>query len=191
MDAIESLDWGAYAHFSNEASRYPAVAEFMQNAYYLSSYVAVSLLLLIAVTLFLVQKKRRSALVVLVSFLAAVVLIEAIRWLVPRRRPEDAQLFLGPEAMRGSYPSAGVFLFTLVLIFIAFALWSVLPRVWGRGAYVLIAALLVGWVCISQFFLAIHFVTDVIGGLAGAALVSWVAYKCLEPNAMDGEQQKA
>ena len=181
MDAIESLDWGVYAHFSNEASRYPAVAEFMENAYYISSYVTVSGLLLIAVTLFLVQRKRRSALVVLISFLAAVVLIEAIRWLVPRRRPEDAQLFLGPDAMLGSYPSAGVFLFTLVLVLLAFALWGQVPSVWGRGAYVLIAALLVGWVCISQFFLAIHFVTDVLGGLAGAALVSWVAYKFMGP----------
>jgi membrane-associated phospholipid phosphatase len=132
------------------------------------------------VILFLLQGKRRSALVALVSFASAFILIDAVRFVVPRRRPEDAENWLGPHAMLGSYPSAGVFLFMLAMILISFAAWD-LARPWMRGAYVLIAALLTGWVCLSQFFLAIHFLTDVLGGIAGATLIAWIAHRCLDP----------
>jgi membrane-associated phospholipid phosphatase len=180
MDAIESLDWGVYAHFRFQGQQYPAVFPLMQIAYYLSSYVGVSVGLAIAVILFLVQGKRRSALVALVSFASAFGLVDVIRFLVPRRRPEDAENWLGPDAMLGSYPSAGVFLFMLAMILIGFAMWD-LARPWLRGAYVLIAALLTAWVCLSQFFLAIHFLTDVLGGMAGAALIAWIAHRYLDP----------
>jgi membrane-associated phospholipid phosphatase len=152
----------------------------MQVAYYLSSYVGVSIGLSIAVILFLAQGKRRSALVALVSFASSVGLIGVVRFLVPRRRPEGAENWLGPNAMLGSYPSAGVFLFMLVMILVGFAVWD-LARPWIRAAYVLIAALLTAWVCLSQFFLAIHFLTDVLGGMAGAALIAWIAQRYLDP----------
>jgi hypothetical protein len=182
MDAIESLDWGVYSHFRFQGQQYPAIFPFMRVAYYLSSYVGVSIGLSIAVILFLLQGKRRSALVALVSFASAFILIDAVRFLVPRRRPEDAENWLGPHAMLGSYPSAGVFLFMLAMILISFAAWD-LARPWMRGAYVLIAALLTGWVCLSQFFLAIHFLTDVLGGITGAALIAWIAHRYLDHKA--------
>ena len=181
MDAIESvLDWGVYSHFRFQVQQYPAVLPFMQAAYYLSSYVGVSSGLSIAVILFLAQGKRRSALVALVSFASSVGLIGVVRFLVPRRRPEGAENWLGPDAMVGSYPSAGVFLFMLAMILIGFAVWD-LARPWTRAAYVLIAAVLTAWVCLSQFFLAIHFLTDVLGGMAGASLIAWIAHRYLDP----------
>jgi membrane-associated phospholipid phosphatase len=180
MDAIESLDWGVYSHFRFQVQQYPAVLPLMQVAYYLSSYVGVSIGLSIAVILFLAQRKRRSALVALVSFASSVGLIGVVRFLVPRRWPEGAENWLGPNAMLGSYPSAGVFLFMLVMILVGFAVWD-LARPSIRAAYVLIAALLTAWVCLSQFFLAIHFLTDVLGGIAGATLIAWIAHRCLDP----------
>src|SRR6516162_7244932 len=179
MDAIESLDWGVYSHFRFQIQQYPAVLPIMQVAYYLSSYVGVCIGLSIAVILFLAQGKRRSALVALISFASSVGLIAVVRFVVPRRRPEGAENWLGPDAMVGSYPSAGVFLFMLAMILIGFALWD-LTRPWIRGAYVLIAALLTGWVCLSQFFLAIQFLTDVLGGIAGVALIAWIAHRYLD-----------
>ena len=182
MDAIESLDWGVYSHFRFQIQQYPAVLPIMQVAYYLSSYVGVCIGLSIAVILFLAQGKRRSALVALVSFASSVGLIAVVRFVVPRRRPEGAENWLGPDAMVGSYPSAGVFLFMLAMILIGFAVWD-LARPWIRAAYVLIAALLTAWVCLSQFFLAIHFLTDVLGGMAGATLITWIAHSYLDPKA--------
>jgi hypothetical protein len=188
MDAIEALDWGVYSHFRFQYQQYPAVLPIVQIAYYLSSYVGVSIGLAIAVILFLVQGKRRSALVALVSFASGFALIDAVRFMVPRRRPEAAETWLRPDAMLGSYPSAGVFLFMLAMILIGLAVWD-LVRPWMRGAYVLIAALLTGWVCMSQFFLAIHLLTDVLGGMAGATLIAWIAqrfFDCKGPRPQEG-----
>jgi len=180
MDAIESLDWGVYSHFRFQVQQYPAVLPLMKVAFYLSSYVGVSIGLSIAVIMFLAQGKRRSALVALLSFASSVGLIGVVRFLVPRRRPEGAEIWLGPDAMVGSYPSAGVFLFMLVTILLGFAVWD-LARPWIRAVYVLIAALLTGWVFLSQFFLAIHFLTDVLGAMAGATLIGWIAHRYLDP----------
>jgi membrane-associated phospholipid phosphatase len=185
MDAIESLDWGTYAHFRFQAQQlqqydqFPLFLSFMQAAYYLSSYVGVGVLILLAVLLFLGQGKPRSALVTLLIFITASALLETIHLVVPRRRPPDAQNWLGADAMLGSYPSAGVFLFTIGATLLGLALWKLL-RPWQRGLYTFIAALLTVWVCMSQFFLALHFLTDVLGGLAGAALFGWIASRYLQ-----------
>jgi membrane-associated phospholipid phosphatase len=182
MDAIEALDDGAYAHFGYEAGKYPDIVLFMEPAYYYSSYVGVVVLFVIVVLLFLVQGKRRGAVVALISFASAIALIQAIRVLVPRPQPLNADQWLGAQAQSGSYPSAAVFLFTLCLILLGFALWDRMGP-WMRGAFVVIAAALVGWVCMSGFYLALHYVTDVIGGLAGAVLVGWIASRFIaEPS---------
>jgi membrane-associated phospholipid phosphatase len=183
MDAIEGLDDGAYSHFDLQNQRYPDIVWFMQPAYYYSSYVGVAAFFAIVMLLFLVQGKRRGAVVAFVSFASAVVLIEAVRMLVPRSHPPNADKWLGADALNGSYPSAAVFLFTLCLILLAFALWDRMG-LRMRGVFVALAAALVGWVCMSGFFLALHYVTDVIGGLAGAALVGWIASRFIaEPAA--------
>ena len=174
MDAIEALDDGAYSHFGHQIGQHPDIIDFMQPAYYFSSYVGVAVLFVIVMLLFLVQGRRRAAVVAFVSFLSAVALIQAVRMLVPRPNPPNADKWLGAEALSGSYPSAAVFLFTLCMILLAFALWDRMG-LWMRGVFVVVAAALVGWVCMSGFFLALHYVTDVIGGLTGAALVGWIA----------------
>ena len=180
MDAIDALDWGVYSHFDFENQRAPGLFPVMQIGYYVSGYVGVGLILLAAVVLFLVQGKRRSALVAIAISFAAVGLIEAVRWLVPRRRPENAVKTLGPDDMLGSYPAASVFLFMLAMILLGFAVWGLTQRALWRGLYVLFAALLTVWVCMSQFFLALHFLTDILGALVGATLIGWIAHRFLE-----------
>src|SRR5205823_5014652 len=128
---------------------------------------------------FWVQGKRYAAGIAVLSVIAAATLIEIVRLLVPRHRPQDAVLWLGQDGKYGSYPSAGVLLFMLVMILLARAAWPFLRRPWLGGVFVGVAALLVGWICIGQFFLSIHFVTDVIGGLAGAAVIGWIATKLM------------
>ena len=189
MDAIEALDDGAAAHFGYQAGRYPDILIFMRPAYYLGSYVGIGVLLAIIVLLFLVQGKHRSALVALFSVASAVGLIELIRVVVPRARPLNTDQLLGPVERLGSYPSSGVFLFTLSMVLLSFALWPWLRHSWQRGLYVLIAALLIAWICMAGFFLSLHYVTDLIGGLAGAAFVSWIASRCLDGKTRDSEPE--
>jgi membrane-associated phospholipid phosphatase len=175
MDAIAELDWGVYAHF--DFKPHPGVVRFMQYADALSGYIGVGILLAIAVMLFLLQGKRRSALVALASVGAAIGLIQAARYLVPRPRPHNAENVLAAQEMLGSYPSPSVFLFMLMMILIGLAVWDLARRPWQRGLYVVVAAALTVWVCMSQFFLALHFLSDVLGAMAGAALVGWGAYR--------------
>ena len=124
MDGIESLDWGTYAHFRYQAQKFPGILSFMQIAYYFSGYIGVSVLIVLTTLLFWLQSNRRAALVTLLAFAFSAGLIEAIHALVPRRRPPDAQNFLGTDAMLGSYPATPVFLFTLCAILLGIALWG-------------------------------------------------------------------
>ncbi len=180
MDAIEALDWGAYSDFTFKSGKYPFVVPVMQAADYLSGYVAVTILLLVALMLFLVQGRRRAAVVALVSLVVAVALIQSIRFLVPRPRPGNAAEWLGPNASPGSYPAAGVFLFILTMILLGRAIWSLTPNRKLRSLFSATGSLLTVWVCMSQFFLALHFLTDIIGGLTGAMLVGWIASKFMD-----------
>jgi membrane-associated phospholipid phosphatase len=180
MDAIDALDWGVYSHFDFQNQRDPWMRPVIQTGVDVGSYVVIGLVLLAAVVLFLIQRKWRSALIVPASALSAFALIEAVHRLVPRRRPENAVKVLGPDEMLGSYPSASVFLFMLAMILLGFAIWGVMRNGLVRGFYVVAAALLTVWVCMSQFFLALHFLTDILGGMAGAALIGWAAYRFLD-----------
>ncbi len=180
MDAIESMDWGAYAHFRFTGQQMPGIAPWMRNNLYpLGSYVSVGMLLLIALLLLLGQQKRRAALIAVLTFVSAIALIELTHFVVPRRRPPDAQNFLGPNALFGSYPSSSVFLFMFVMILLGFAMWGLLRGRCLRGVYVFAAGLLTVGVCLSQFFLCVHFVTDVIGAFVGAALFGWIACRLM------------
>jgi len=184
MDGIEGLDDGAYAFFGFFAEKSPALVALMQPAYYISGYVGCGILLAVMVLVLFLQKEYQPALVALISFLGSVALIELIRFAVPRARPQNAVLWLGEGAQTASYPSAGVFLFTLLMILLGHAFRSYLHSARKRGASLFLAVLLTVWVCMAQFFLRIHYVTDVIGGLAGATLIGWIACKLMRNNAL-------
>src|SRR5262249_34670812 len=122
MDAIESLvDFGPYAAFQEFIKNHPEIRSTLQTGYYLGDYLSVGILFSIAAYLFLWQGRRRSAQVTAISLAIAFGLLFGVRILVPRRRPDDAENWLGPGNMVGSYPSAGVFLFMLAMIFLGFA----------------------------------------------------------------------
>jgi membrane-associated phospholipid phosphatase len=180
MDAIEALDWGSYAFFTFRARAYPEIMPVMEAGYHLGTYLGVSVPVLLALAAFVFLGKRRAALVTLISFAVAVGVVQSIQFLVPRRRPEDAQSWLGKENMEGSYPSGGVLLFMLGVLLLSFAVWQLTPRVLLRLMYLTLVTTLTVWLCLSQLFLSIHFLTDILGAVAGAALISWVAYRLFE-----------
>ena len=176
MDGIQALDDGAAAHFGFQSDQIPQLWEFMQPAYYVSSYAGIGILAGIILVLFLWQGRSRSALIAALAFASAWGSIELLRWAVPRARPQDSVRWLGPDVRFGSYPSAGVFLFMLGVMLLGMALWRHLTLSW-RSLYVLLSVLLTVWVCLSQLYLATSFVTDVIGGIAGATLIGWIAIR--------------
>ena len=179
MDAIESIDVGAYAHFRHQAETHPEFLPIMHIAYYLSNYLAIGVLFSLTALLFLLQGKRRSAQVTAINLAWALALLFSVRFLVPRRRPDDAQNWLGPQAMLGSYPSGGVFLFMLAMILLGFAIWD-LAKPWLRGVYLLTAVALTVWVCMSQLIMSLHYLTDILGGIAAATFMGWIASHFLD-----------
>jgi hypothetical protein len=178
MDVIESLDVGVYSFFRQQIAS-PQVCQVMRIAYFLSDYLSVGILFSLAALFFLLQGKRRSAQVTAISLAVALALLFGMRFLIPRRRPGDGEDFLGPANMIGSFPSSGVFLFMLAMIFLGFATWR-LFRPWMRALYIFMATALTVWVCLSQLVLATGYLTDVVGAMTAATLIGWIANRFLD-----------
>lgn len=181
MDAIDGMDDAAAAFFGFHASK--PVVEFMKPAYYISSYVGVAAIVVVVVMVLLAQRRVRPAVVVAAAFGLAVAAIELTRWAVPRARPQDAVAFLGPDARYGSYPAAGVLLFIFCVFVLGHAVRNQLSTPWSRAGFVAVAAMMAVWVCMSQFFLGIHYLSDIIGGIAGGVLFGWVALLMMQTGA--------
>ena len=176
MDAIESMDWGANAHFRFTGQQQPAIVRFFHNGYLPNGYLIAGIILVtIAILVLLLRGRKRAAQIAWFSFIGGASLLWVSHYFVPRRRPPDAQNILGPEQLLDSYPSDGVFICMLSLILLGFALWQPLGRPSLRALYCLIAALLTVWVCLTELFLCVRFVTDLIGAIVGAALIGWIA----------------
>jgi membrane-associated phospholipid phosphatase len=179
MDAIEALDDGANAHFTWQKREMPGVVPYMQVAYYISSYVGIGVLALLVIVILLWQRRRWAALATAMGFAAAIGVILALQQLVPRARPQLAVEFQ-PDVQTASYPSASVFLFMLGVVLLCCVLWDKVPSLRMRGVLIGVLAFFVVWVCLSQFFLAQHFVSDVIGAFAGAILIGWFTCKAIQ-----------
>jgi hypothetical protein len=180
MDAIpiEAFDDGVYAHFDNQISPDPHIRDFMMPAYYFSSWIGLLALMTIVMLVFIIRGKRRGAIVALIGVVCAIGMIQAIHVLVPRPYPPNADKWLGIGLHTGSFPSAAVFLFMLEMILLGAALWDCL-RIWQRCVFVVLASALVIWVCMAGFILAFHYLSDMFGGLFGAALFGWIACRLM------------
>lgn len=191
MDVIDTIDWGAYAHFTFVAAKYPEIIHFVRTVFYDYAYVIFAWVIAAMMLLFILRKRFREALVASTGIVAALGTIEMCRLLVPRRRPEDAQELVGAEGMLGSYPSAGVFLFMLSVIYFGFALWPWLRTRVTRGVFLLFAIAATVSVALSEFLLATHFVSDVVGGIVAASIVGVTTGKFMDTVKMPESNQAA
>ena len=181
LEKIASLDHGVHAHFHFTIRQHPEFAPVMQVANLLGSYVATLAIAALAVVLWLARGQARAALVTLAGFLGSFGTIESIRTFVARERPDDAAdwLVLDPLAKLlglnqsvGSFPAPSVFLFTLAMLLLLFAL---IPQDASRRTQVLMtiaAAILIVWVTFSQLMLSMHYLTDVVPALAASICVA-------------------
>lgn len=179
LDGIEGLDDGANAHFTFQANQFPLILRLVQPASYLSDSAGIAALLILIAVILLTTGTWRDLVIALCASAAAIGVLHAAQTLVPRVRPQDGIALLGAGGRCGSYPSSGVFLVMLCMILLGKALWPMLDRA-TRGIFVLLSTLLVVWVCLSQFYLGLHFVTDVIGGIAGAGMLGWISVRLMD-----------
>lgn len=190
MDAIEALDDGANAHFTWQKREFPGIVGYMQVAYYISSYAGIAVFAAIIILLLLLQRRNIAALAAASGIASAVGAITLLQRIVPRARPQLAAEWLGDDAMTGSYPAAAVFLFMLCAILFCGTVWPIVRGLATRGSLVALSALLTVWVCMSQFFLATHYVSDVIGGVAGATLIGWLTCRVMQTDTKATNESK-
>jgi membrane-associated phospholipid phosphatase len=91
--------------------------------------------------------------------------------------PSISQLF--PGAITNSYPSGHVLRAVLVYGLIAFVAYRLSPAVWVRRLAIPAAALMIAAMSFDRVYLAVHWESDVvggllIGGLGLAAAVAWL-----------------
>ncbi len=168
MDFLEGrLDWAAYSTFQFFAKGAPELTGIMRVGDLLGSYFAVGVILVIAVMLAPRPWRWRTALALVSGFLLGAMLVEGTKVATDRPRPPDAQNTLGIEGMSPSFPSRPVFLSAFALNLLAYSLER---RTHHRGLRVAIytgATLAIIFVCLSELWLGLSFVTDVLAGLAG------------------------
>ncbi len=175
MDALETVDWGAYYHFRYLAGQHPQLLPAAELVNSLTHHAVLGVLIVFTLLALWLYGRPRTAVVGLATFLAGIVVAEGLRGLIARRRPDDAENLLGPDGMVGSFPAVGVLLFTLTALLLTFALWETGLGRTGRVLSTAAAAVLIVAVCLSQFFLGLHFVTDVVAGLLGGLVFALLA----------------
>ncbi|WP_308220825.1 GNAT family N-acetyltransferase [Microbacterium sp. CIAB417] len=118
---------------------------------------------IVAVAL-LIARRWRSAIFALAAFITSAALVQLLKQLFGRARPEDMLVI----SDYGSYPSGH----TANAATIAIVLWVLFPRVW-------MAVLGAAWVlamALSRTVLSVHWLTDTVGGaLVGASAALLVA----------------
>lgn len=128
------------------------------------SWVAVFVIPLVSAALLALVRRPRSAVYALAAFAASALIVQVLKHLFGRARPED-MLVLSDF---GSFPSGH----TANAATIAVVAWVLFPRRWVAIAGVL-WALLMAW---SRTLLSVHWLTDTIGGeLAGASVALLLA----------------
>lgn len=113
----------------------------------------------------LYKKRRREALLVVLLFAAATAGSEALKAVVARERPLGSAP--GIPGSVYSYPSGHALETVMILGMIALALWRRRRALWLRLAFVVLAAIFVGLVCIARAALDLHYPSDMLAGLLG------------------------
>jgi undecaprenyl-diphosphatase len=176
MDWSRQMDEGANAFFHFEAKNAAAfMSSLMQSGDWIGGYAGAAIILLAAIAVAPRQARWRLAVAVLTTFLLGTALLEGVRLGVARPRPPGAQDVLGTAAPSPSFPSRAVFLATFA--------WALLAMTWARRVQriacrifvALAAGLVIVFVCLSQLWLSLHYVTDVLAGLAGGLGLALVA----------------
>jgi undecaprenyl-diphosphatase len=132
-------------------------------------FSAISLIVIAIVLAFLLVRKigRRQAVLTAGLMLLGAGLVQLIKLIVGRPRPANAMLALGDAAFPSGHTSATTIFFGFMCMILLPRLPPGLPRAMLVSASVLIAAL-VGF---SRLSLHVHWLTDVLAGLALGGMV--------------------
>jgi len=147
-------------------------------------WAAIVLVPLLVVVLLVVLRRWRAAVFAALAFVASAGLTQLLKEIFARARPDDMLV----TSDFGSFPSGH----TSNAATIAVVLWLVFPRVWVAVAGVLWTVAM----ALSRTILAVHWITDTVGGalvgasaalLVGALVLSWASLGWARPSASSEE----
>ncbi len=176
---FNGLDYGTYSFFHFQAHDLPVNLDpLMRVGDSLGGYPATALVLGLAIVFAPRPAYLRMFVVVVTAYVVGGLMLEGVRLAVHRARPANAENILG-VAGDPSFPSRAVFLAAFAWPILALALDK---RLTSRAARIVVhalAALIVVFVCVSELWLSLHYLTDVLAGLSGgiglSLLVRWAA----------------
>lgn len=172
---LDGLDWGTYAFFRHLGKdRLPNLESIMWDGQVAGSpWLLAPVLLITLALLWLAGQRlagqRRTAAAALAALLVGVLLGEGVKLATQRTRPPDAQNYVEAEQMTGSYPSSSVLLVTLVGLLFGMSLEGLSNNRLARVAIYTGVSLWIIWLSLSQLWLGLHFLTDVVAGMIGGA----------------------
>ena len=148
-----------------DGSRHPMLQVMMRTVTFLGD--GSMLLLFTLVTWFVLRRAGdRLAARLPVIMLGSAAMEWLLKWLVARRRPRG-----GPFA----FPSGHVFTSVVFFGVVIYLLWTrEVTRVWRLSGTIVCGLLIVG-IALSRMYLRFHWLTDVLGGLAGGAAYLLIA----------------
>jgi undecaprenyl-diphosphatase len=140
-------------------------------------------LALVAAVILMARGRGRAGILTLAVAGLGYFAVTMMQGAIARERPPDARNLVSADEMLHSFPARNVFLFTLAIALLMFALWDITPGRLLRGVLVVVSTGLVVLLCLSQFYLGLHFVTDVVAGLVGGLLLALLARSLSPPPA--------
>lgn len=151
--------------------------DWMLSAAYLlnwigGGWVAILVVPLLVVLLLVLLRRWRSAVFAAIAFAVSAGLTQLLKEIFARARPDDMLV----TSDFGSFPSGH----TSNAATIAMVLWLVFPRVWVA----IVGAVWVVAMALSRTILAVHWITDTVGGalvgasaalIVGAVVLTWAS----------------
>jgi undecaprenyl-diphosphatase len=167
--AVNLFRAGTLLHLDNQILvavarfRTPLLTGVMLNLTALSSFPVVALFSLVGVVLCLLRRDRFAALQIGLASAGAGMLMEVLKNLVDRERPDVVPRLV--EAYGLSYPSGHSFVGAAFYLTIALLGFRAFRTHRTRTVLVAMAALVSGIVAFSRVYLGVHYPTDVVSGL--------------------------
>jgi len=175
MQGLPGLDYGTYYFFSHQFKPDSLLFSLFQSLRFLGNYWMVGGVALAAVLVALKARRFRLAISIAAFFVVAVGIGEGLNLATQRPRPNEARHLIAAQNMASSFPSRSVLMSTYSWLALALALESTTIRKrlrYGLSALAVVAVLVV---CMTQLVLTLHFLTDVLAGLAGGAALALLA----------------
>lgn len=176
MDVFSGIDIGTYSNFRLIGQQHPEVVEIIHHSATVGAYLWLFFLAILVGRWW--YATGQFPLGDLVKVLGLILAVEAIRHLIGRPRPDDAQDYFG-EVFSPGFPNGPTFRAVLI----SALMWETTTPGWGRWLGLLGAVLYCVWVMMIQLIGNLAYLTDVLASIALALAISFLAPRIFRSNA--------